>query len=140
MIEPQTAKRDRVRSSGFDVDKDFGFIRGNDPIPNATPVGLEDALHAIGYGVGDLVVRGVAMAEGTRRHARFFLRKTQAGRLDGSGLAVLGRWGVKYPPLAFAFEICDHDSVLGSGANPSRGWRPARCKKCGLDLTVDSGD
>ena len=138
--ESATEKKDRIRREGFDLERDFEFIRKALPLPNPEPVPVEGALHFIGYGVGDLVVRGYCSVDGTRRLARYFLRKTQAGRLDGSGLVVLAQWGVKFPPLAFEFTICDHDAVEGDGANPLRGWRPARCRKCGLDMTVDSGD
>lgn len=68
---------------------------------------------------------------------------TQGGRLDGSAhiLFNVPTWGgpVKHPRTAH-FKICDHASVTGANANPSRGWHPARCSKCGLDLTVDSSD
>lgn len=40
---------------------------------------------------------------------------------------------------AYSFMMCEHfwDE---SGANHSRGWHPKRCRKCGFDASIDSGD
>lgn len=51
---------------------------------------------------------------------------------DGSGTILSGG-------NAYKFHMCDHDWDE-SGANHSRGWHPKRCKKCGVDASIDSGD
>ncbi len=73
-----------------------------------------------------------------RKWAIYFLSQTQGGWFDGSGIVI---WYDKtHKGRAARFEICIHAPVAGAGADPRRGWRPARCKLCGLDMTVDSGD
>lgn len=72
---------------------------------------------------------------------RAFLSSTQGGQLDGSGALLIysGFRGDKVPRTA-RFAICEHEFVMGAGANPQRGWRPGHCAKCGLNMSVDSGD
>jgi hypothetical protein len=38
------------------------------------------------------------------------------------------------------FAICKHEKVEGAGADHQRGWHPGHCGKCGMDMSVDSGD
>lgn len=33
-----------------------------------------------------------------------------------------------------------HNKQLDPGANPTRGYRPAHCSKCGFDMSEDSSD
>ncbi len=40
---------------------------------------------------------------------------------------------------AYRFKMCEHEWDE-SGANHSRGWHPKRCRKCGVDASIDSGD
>jgi hypothetical protein len=56
---------------------------------------------------------------------------------DGSGYALIygGQGG-----RIVRFAICRHQKKTGAGANHSRGWHPGHCIKCGLDMSVDSGD
>lgn len=39
----------------------------------------------------------------------------------------------------YKFGMCQHEWDE-SGANHSRGWHPKRCRKCGVDASIDSGD
>ena len=74
------------------------------------------------------------------RWARAFLPLTQGGQHDGKGyLIAYNGFGRKGPRL-FTFALCDHAVVTGAGARPERGWHPARCSRCGIDLSVDSSD
>ena len=57
-------------------------------------------------------------------------------QFNGSGVVVARS---KNTATAFAFSICEHEWDE-SGANHTRGWHPARCKKCGFDASIDSGD
>lgn len=50
----------------------------------------------------------------------------------GSGVVLCGG-------NVYKFHMCDHDWDE-SGANHSRGWHPKRCRKCGVDASIDSGD
>lgn len=78
---------------------------------------------------------------GKKWNVRFFLDYGQGGGLHGSGLAAWTEWkDGAYRAVGMSFAICDHKPVVGAGANPSRGWHPASCEKCGLDMSVDSGD
>jgi hypothetical protein len=89
--------------------------------------------------------------------AKFFLRTTQGGAFDGTGDVIIyatPKWDKDAEPregslikgrqvggaIIGHFAICDHKKLDGAGANHQRGWHPGHCEKCGLDLTVDSGD
>lgn len=66
----------------------------------------------------------------------FLNARGMAGNFDGSGTILTAAAGYA---RTFTFAICEHDWDK-SGANHSRGWHPARCKKCGFDASIDSGD
>lgn len=69
--------------------------------------------------------------------------RTQGGDPDGTVRAMLysPTWRRENrAPRAANFQLCEHERKMGHGANPTRGWHPGRCTKCGLDMTVDSGD
>lgn len=85
---------------------------------------------------------GVALLPaGTKWNVRYFLDYGQGGGLHGSGIVAWTEWkDGAYRAVGMSFAICDHTSVEGAGANHSRGWHPASCSKCGLDMSVDSGD
>lgn len=117
-------------------------VQGKNPLPNAKPLEPLLALERIGYGVGDVVKRGyVPRPDGSKRLARFFLRKTQRGEFDGTGVAVVTRLYKGETAEVFEFAMCEHD-VTGTGTaeESRRGWNPAHCRKCGLDMSVDSSD
>lgn len=93
------------------------------------------------YFLNDLAARGHMMTpewgyallpDGSRRQwTQFFLFG------DGTGYAVTY---ASTAPIVRKFQICEHEFVMGPGANPERGWRPGSCKHCGMDMSVDSGD
>jgi hypothetical protein len=56
---------------------------------------------------------------------------------DGSGYVLI--WH-NVAPITGRFWMCKHEPVDDPGANHSRGWHPAHCRLCGLDMTTDSGD
>lgn len=68
----------------------------------------------------------------------FFNSRGMSGRFDGSGY-VLASPGHVDKAQVYSFFFCDHDWDE-TGANHSRGWHPARCKKCGFNASIDSGD
>lgn len=51
---------------------------------------------------------------------------------EGAGYAVI------YPKRTLTFAICEHEKV--STPSSSRTYKPGYCGKCGIDMTVDSGD
>jgi hypothetical protein len=78
--------------------------------------------------------------------AIYHLSVSQGGGLTGEGVAVIDVSGlVKYRSIpesivAGHFAICQHEKIEGDGANHDHGWHPGYCGKCGLDMSVDSGD
>ena len=70
--------------------------------------------------------------------ARYFLEYTQAGTFSGNGYTAFSN--SEHHGKFASFAICLHQKVLDPQANLLRGWAPAHCEKCGLDMTVDSGD
>lgn len=78
--------------------------------------------------------------------AIYHLNCGQGGGLTGEGVVVIDLSGlVQYRAIpesivAGRFTFCKHEKVEGAGANHQRGWHPGHCGKCGLDMSVDSGD
>lgn len=81
--------------------------------------------------------RGGVQTNEVTYYPKIFLNgKGMGGSFDGSGAMLVGG----YPKSrVFTFFMCDHDWDE-SGANHNRGWHPKRCKKCGFDASIDSGD
>lgn len=72
-------------------------------------------------------------------YPKIFLNgKGMGGNFDGSGV-VLASPRNDGVARVYSFHMCEHDWDE-SGANHMRGWHPARCKKCGFDASIDSGD
>lgn len=112
------------------------------PVPNYEP---QDPVKALGVIAGGLMVADpygpnhILIPEAhAYRHTsgRFFLSFTQAGVFDGTGYVV---WAAGDDGRIGRFALCKHNPIPGRDTNPSRGWYPARCQHCGLDMTVDSG-
>ena len=81
--------------------------------------------------------------------ARWFFRTTQGGSRDGEGYVIwsAGRTENPRPEAPYAtvarggrFALCKHEKIEDPGADHRRGWHPGRCRLCGIDMTVDSGD
>ncbi|QGZ66318.1 hypothetical protein [Paraburkholderia acidisoli] len=71
-------------------------------------------------------------------------RSEPAGNLAA---AVLDMEATKYyqreaaMPSAWLLSICKHEVVdTGTADSKMRGWHPAHCSKCGMNLSVDSSD
>lgn len=116
------------------------IMKGDVPVPNLQPLDRD-------VGAAILYYRemhcGVAVLPGGKKewNARYFLDYGQGGGLYGCGIVAWTEWKKDgYRAVGMKFAICQHTPVVGAGANPSRGWHPASCSKCGLDLSVDSGD
>lgn len=118
------------------------IVTGQQALPNPVTCDLAIA-------VADIGARGHMMkprwgyslqqsANGMRKAwTQFFLYgDSNMGGLDGKGYALI--YGS--PGRIVRFAICEHEKVEGAGANHSRGWHPGHCKKCGMDMTIDSGD
>lgn len=88
---------------------------------------------------GRLLLPGSASRHGNLAFA--IASKTQGGNLDGGAIALIYRaFGDLETPRTARFQLCAHEVIEGRGANHQRGWHPAHCGKCKLDMTVDSGD
>lgn len=125
--------------SGYSLETDLmPIVEGKVALPNFKALDLEHAVGNIAacYGPG---VRGTALLalKQSKHWAQFFLDRGQGGGLQGSGVVLY--WEASKGRAA-SFAICEHVKVEGAGANHSRGWHPGHCSKCGLDLSVDSGD
>lgn len=115
------------------------IIDGKVQVPNPQPIAGDVGaamLHYREMNCGDAL-----FPEGKKWGARFFLDYGPGGQLHGTGLIAWSTWkDGAYRAAGVRFAICKHEKVVGAGANPSRGWHPGKCSKCGLDMTVDSGD
>jgi hypothetical protein len=69
-------------------------------------------------------------------------KKAPAGNLAAAVLAMEQSRDVEGPmPTTWFLAICKHDIQDFSTADGRmRGWHPAKCRKCGIDLSVDSSD
>lgn len=136
------------KRNGFSLEQDLApIMAGKAELPNMKELSLEQGIAAIACGGGMLARPGVEYVKipGSQRMsgvwARYFLIATQGGSFDGTGYVI---WydSSKHPAVGRVakFAICDHVKEDGAGADHSRGWHPGRCTKCGLDMSVDSGD
>lgn len=137
MTDASTAPLDKRK--GYSLLDDLQpIIDGKVALPNFKSLDLERAVGNIAacYGPG---LRGSALLPGNphREWAQFFLDRGQGGGLQGSGIVLY--WSPSKGKAA-TFAICEHVKADAPGANHSRGWHPGHCTKCGLDMSVDSGD
>lgn len=115
------------------------IIRGDVAVPNAKPIDRDLGAAILHY--REMHSGNALLPGGKKWNARFFLDYGQGGGLHGTGIVAWTEWrDGAYRGVGMTFAICEHKPVTGPGANPSRGWHPARCEKCGLDMSVDSGD
>lgn len=117
------------------------IIAGDVEIPNFEAVTPEYFCQALASG-GHSMTPKWGHAKGERGHkpwAHYFLTNfsNMGSAPDGTGYVTV--YGMS-KPLVGRFAICKHEKKLGGGASPSRGWNPGACVKCGLDMTIDSGD
>lgn len=113
------------------------FIKGEQHLPNTTVIEHEDCLKNIAsFGHSYAYKWGYArLARNNRKvWTAFFLNVR-----DGTGMAVSYVFSAA---VCVRFAICQHEKVARptDRPNPSRGWHPGVCSKCGLNMDVDSGD
>lgn len=134
------------RRSGYSLKDDLQpIIDGKVALPNTKPIDRDvgaSILHYREMHCGTALVVDARYSGNQKQwNARFFLDYGQAGQLYGSGIVAWTEWkDGAYRAVGMKFAICDHKQAEGGGANHSRGWHPASCSKCGLDMSVDSGD
>ena len=117
------------------------------PLPNAEDVDPLEFLNALAAG-GHMMTplwRYTLLPDGSRQQwtMLFLLHDANmGGELGGGGYAVTyGAYQFqKATPIVRRFRICKHERELAPGADPDRGWSPGKCKHCGMDMTIDSGD
>jgi hypothetical protein len=147
----------------FTLEADFYHLfTGDMPLPNFEPIPHWEALRSSLWMYGRSVERfkrkgdsfdirvkaKVAIDTGAEKptiksgDAIYYLNCGQGGGFTGEGVVVIvvGYSNGPESVITGKFAICKHESVENPGANHQRGWHPAHCKKCGLDLSVDSGD
>ena len=136
----------------YDLEADFKpILDGKKLIPNFEELPLAQGIANIAAGGGMYALPGINNAkipgnDSSWGHwARYFLNTGQGGGYDGTGYVIWYDRGGKetnYQAIGRVarFAICKHEKVEGPGANHSRGWHPGYCGKCGLDMSVDSGD
>lgn len=117
------------------------IIAGDVDLPNFEPVTPEFFCNALASGGHSMTPKwGWARSErGHKTWAQYFLTNysNMGSAPDGSGFVSV--YGSREPKVG-RFAICNHEKQLSAGANPSRGWKPGSCVKCGLNMTIDSGD
>jgi hypothetical protein len=126
------------------------ILEGKVPLPNFERQDVTQVMNNVAAcGHSMLAKWGWATGHDSRdlhkQWAMFFLTPTamgnaNSGAFDGTGYVVVYNSRYKEGPIAGHFSICKHEKVDAPGANHSRGWHPGHCKKCGIDMTVDSGD
>lgn len=119
------------------------IMAGKIELPNFKELPLESGVATIAAGAGllakpDVMNAKIPGSNSTWGHwARYFLDREQGGRLNGEGYVI---WWDNSKGHVGEFAICEHSMVEGMGANHVRGWHPGHCSRCGLDMSVDSGD
>lgn len=126
----------------YSVEDYAAIIAGEVPLPNFEEVTPEYFCNAIASG-GHSMTPVWGHAQGERSHkpwAHYFLTNysNMGGGVDGTGYVAV--YGMNGKPKVGRFAICKHEKKMAGAAEPSRGWHPGACVKCGLDMTIDSGD
>lgn len=117
------------------------IIAGKTPLPNMTAIDRDVGAAVLHYREMHCGTALLGVNSSKKWNARFFLDYGQGGQFYGSGVVAWTEWkDGAYRAVGMKFAICDHKQVEGANANHPRGWHPSRCAKCGLDMTVDSGD
>lgn len=117
------------------------IIKGNVPLPNFEEESIQAVARLTYYYNG--ATSGRARTDTTfPQTAMYFLNTGQGGGYTGEGTVLFhGGWkDGKSVARMGRFSICKHEKIVGAGARPERGWHPGHCGKCGLDMSVDSGD
>ena len=129
-----------TKRNGYSLEADLmPIIRGEVVVPNPQPIERDVGAAILHY--REMHSGKAVLLDNTHWNARFFLDYGQGGGLHGSGIVAWTTWkDGAYRAVAMKFAICQHKVASGAGANPSRGWHPAHCVTCGLDMSVDSGD
>ncbi len=134
-----------------------GILNGTEPLPN--PAASLSSYHPEGAGPPDLTSLAPILSATTHAlpstgrlrmsskgsvQARYFLKVTQGGSYTGEGWVLWSEFDTGRSRIMFnSFAVCVHEakSTWKQGDTPAmRGWSPSRCAKCGLDMSVDSGD
>lgn len=119
------------------------IIKGEVDLPNFEPMTAEQFCDAIAAGGHSFIPKwGSCLLKGRRGiWAQYFLSNysNMGDGVDGSGY-VCSYGGQSKNAIIGRFAICKHEKKLAPGANQLRGWHPGACVKCGLDMTIDSGD
>lgn len=120
------------------------IMRGDVVLPNPEPINGDLASVVLHYNAMQSG-RCVLLPGGTGKkwNVSYFLDHGQGGQLYGSGVVAWTCWDHenRRPGAAgLRFAICKHTKVDSAGADHMRGWHPGKCSKCGLDMTIDSGD
>lgn len=113
------------------------IVKGELPPPNLEPMTNDEAVTNIATFSYHVTKGSFRAADGHRGWATYFTGGTQAGQFDGAGFVLYYDRG---EGKAAKFAICRHTPKEGANANHMRGWHPAHCTSCGLDMSVDSGD
>jgi len=129
----------------YTIERDIEpIMKGEVPLPNPEPIEGNLAAHILYYSSMQSGRCVLLPGETSKKwNVSFFLDKGQGGQLEGSGIVAWTCWDHEKRDsgaTGLRFAICKHTKVDGPGANHSRGWHPGKCSKCGLDMTVDSGD
>lgn len=129
-----------TKRSGYSLEIDLKpIMEGTVALPNATVKDGDISAALLHY--HQMHTGAALLPTGKKWNVRYFLDYGQGGGLHGSGLVAWADWkDGAYRAVGMSFAICVHKPVVGAGANPSRGWHPAHCSLCGLDMSVESGD
>lgn len=134
--------------------------RGLLPLPNAEdtePLAFLNDLAAFGHRMlpkwGYSIIVDPHGGHQRQQWTQFFLlgAENMGNGLGGQGYAVIyggSRWSKDadgksvhtHTPIVRRFAICKHEKEEGAGADHRRGWHPGKCRLCGMDMTIDSGD
>lgn len=130
------------KSNGYSLEDDLQpIIKGEVVLPNFEEMPLDNVVNNIASGGHMMLSKwgySRQRAGDCKQWTQFFLCPAGMGRaLDGTGYALI--YGSPRP-IVGKFAICVHEAKAGADARPHVGWHPAHCVKCGLDMTVDSGD
>ena len=118
------------------------YLSGMEIWPVVTELKAEALGLLLGANISATAVRWMMDSEGKRWQARYFLIHSQGGGLTGEAYCLFSRFHMGTSKISLIrVAICDHQAkCFSTPEQRRRGWHRAKCTKCGLDMSVDSGD
>ena len=117
--------------NGYSIDDLSPYLKGDIPWPNFKYLKPDQAIDRL-FTAGRQYHKGSICVGGKNCWAAYFLDTNQHGSFTGEAIVLY------FGENAARVSVCDHKRLKDGGQ--SNGYDKGRCRKCGLNMTFDSGN